>query len=55
MFCIVDNGSSHREEPAVMELQKKWSNAAMVHLPIHANWLNQIEIAVLSNLSKRRS
>lgn len=44
VFWIVDNGSSHRGQPAVMRLQKAWPNAIMVHLPIHASWLNQIEI-----------
>ena len=44
VFWIVDNGSSHRGESAITRLQKAWSNAVMVHLPIHASWLNQIEI-----------
>lgn len=44
VFWIVDNGSSHRGQPAIMRLQKTWPNALMVHLPVHASWLNQIEI-----------
>ena len=44
VFWIVDNGSSHRGQRFVDRLQKKWSNAIAVHLPIHASWLNQIEI-----------
>ena len=44
VFWIVDNGSSHRGEPFVERLQKKWPNAIAVHLPIHASWLNQVEI-----------
>jgi hypothetical protein len=44
VFWIVDNGSSHRGEPFVERLKKKWPNAIAVHLPIHASWLNQIEI-----------
>ena len=28
----------------IERLQKKWPNAIAVHLPIHASWLNQIEI-----------
>ncbi len=44
VFWIIDNGSSHRGEPFVERLQKKWPNAIAVHLPIHASWLNQIEI-----------
>ena len=44
VFWIVDNGSSHRGELAVHRLQKKWPSLVLVHLPIHASWLNQIEI-----------
>ncbi len=44
VFWIVDNGSSHRGEPAIKRLRKAWPNALMIHLPVHASWLNQIEI-----------
>lgn len=44
VFWIVDNGSSHRGQPAIKRLQERWPNAVMVHLPVHASWLNQIEI-----------
>ncbi|MGQ3683440.1 MAG: transposase [Candidatus Loosdrechtia sp.] len=44
VFWIVDNGSSHRGQPAIMRLQERWPNAMMIHLPVHASWLNQIEI-----------
>ncbi len=44
VFWIVDNGSSHRGQPAIERLKTSWPNAVMVHLPIHASWLNQIEI-----------
>jgi len=44
VFWIIDNGSSHRGEPFIERLMKKWENAIAVHLPIHASWLNQIEI-----------
>jgi len=44
VFWIVDNGSSHRGQPAIKRLKKQWPNTVMVHLPIHASWLNQIEI-----------
>ena len=44
VFWIIDNGSSHRGQPFIERLQKKWLNAIAVHLPIHASWLNQIEI-----------
>jgi hypothetical protein len=47
VFWVVDNGSSHRGVPAINRLQKSWPNAIMVHLPVHASWLNQIEIYFL--------
>jgi len=44
VFWIVDNGSSHRGQAACQRLQNKYSNLVLVHLPIHASWLNQVEI-----------
>lgn len=44
VFWVVDNGSSHRGDSSVARLAKDWPNARLVHLPIHASWLNQIEI-----------
>jgi hypothetical protein len=44
VFWIVDNGSSHRGEKAARELQARYPNLILVHLPTHASWLNQIEI-----------
>jgi len=44
VFWMVDNGSSHRGAPAAHRLQEKWPSLVLVHLPIHASWLNQIEI-----------
>jgi len=44
VFWIVDNGSSHRGKPFLDRLRDKWPNAIGVHLPVHASWLNQIEI-----------
>ncbi len=43
VFWIMDNGSSHRGERSIERL-KKWPMIVPVHLPIHASWLNQIEI-----------
>ena len=40
----MDNGSSHRGAVAVKRLQGAYSNIHLVHLPIHASWLNQVEI-----------
>lgn len=44
VFWIVDNGSSHRSQAAIDRLAKRFPNAVMVHTPVHASWLNQIEI-----------
>lgn len=44
VFWIVDNGSSHRGTASVVRLQSAWPNLVLVHLPVHASWLNQIEI-----------
>jgi hypothetical protein len=44
VFWIVDNGSSHRGPTSVARLKKKHKNLVLVHGPVHASWLNQIEI-----------
>ena len=44
VFWIVDNGSSHRGEASIRRLQTRWPTLRLIHLPIHASWLNQIEI-----------
>ena len=44
VFWIVDNGSSHAGQRSIARLENAHSNARLIHLPIHAPWLNQIEI-----------
>jgi transposase len=44
VFVIVDNGSDHRGRKAVKRLAKAYPNAIMIHTPVHASWLNQVEI-----------
>ncbi len=44
VFWVVDNGSSHRGTAAATRLRDAHPNARMIHLPIHASWLNQVEI-----------
>jgi hypothetical protein len=44
VFWVVDNGSSHRGQLAVDRIRQRWPNARLVHLPLHASWLNQVEI-----------
>lgn len=44
VFWVADNGSSHRGRPSVKRLSEWYKNALLVHTPVHASWLNQIEI-----------
>lgn len=44
VFWIVDNGSSHRGEASCRRLTDEFPNLVLVHLPVHASWLNQVEI-----------
>ena len=44
VFVIVDNGSDHRGQAAIDRLARAHPNAIMIHTPVHASWLNQIEI-----------
>jgi transposase len=44
VFWVVDNGSSHRGERAAAELRERHPRVVMVHTPVHASWLNQVEI-----------
>jgi transposase len=44
VFWVMDNGSSHRGQRCIDRLQDRWPTLVPVHTPIHASWLNQIEI-----------
>jgi len=44
VFWVVDNGSSHAGQASIDRMTQTWPNAELVHLPIHASWLNQVEI-----------
>jgi transposase len=44
VFIVVDNGSDHRGKKAADRLRKAHPNAVMIHTPVHASWLNQVEI-----------
>jgi hypothetical protein len=44
VFWIVDNGSSHRGKKAIDRLAARFPNAVLVHTPVHASWVNQIEV-----------
>ena len=44
VFWVMDNGSSHRGETSVRRLTRAHPTLVPVHGPVHASWLNQIEI-----------
>lgn len=44
VFWVVDNGSSHRGEASMKRMSQAYANAILVHLPVHASWLNQVEV-----------
>jgi hypothetical protein len=44
LFFIVDNGSSHRGKASVERMRGRDQRIVLVHTPIHASWLNQVEI-----------
>src|SRR5215469_3442994 len=52
VFVIVDNGSDHRGQAAAARLRDAYPNAIMIHTPVHASWLNQIEV-VFSVIQKK--
>ena len=44
VFWVVDNGSSHRGQASVRRMKEAYANAILVHTPVHASWLNQVEV-----------
>ena len=44
LFFIVDNGSSHRGQTSVQRMRQHDQRIILVHTPVHASWLNQVEI-----------
>jgi hypothetical protein len=44
VFWIMDNGSSHRGARCAARLHARWPTIVPVHTPIHASWLNQVEV-----------
>lgn len=44
VFWITDNGSSHQGESSVKRLSQWYPNAVQIHTPVHASWLNQVEL-----------
>jgi DDE superfamily endonuclease len=44
VFWVVDNGASHCGQASIARMSAAWPSATLVHLPVHASWLNQIEV-----------
>jgi hypothetical protein len=44
VYWIVDNGSSHAGQASIRRLEGAFTNLRLIHLPIHASWLNQVEL-----------
>jgi DDE superfamily endonuclease len=44
VFWIVDNGSSHAGKTSIRRMQQAHDNAQLIHLAVHASWLNQVEL-----------
>jgi len=44
VFWVVDNGSSHRGDASARRVSRAYPHAILVHLPVHASWLNQVEV-----------
>ena len=44
VFWIVDNGSSHRGQASIDRMHQAWPTTNLIHLPVHASWLDQAEI-----------
>lgn len=44
VFWIMDNGSSHHGHACIQRLRRRWPTTIPVHTPVHARWLNQVEV-----------
>jgi len=50
VYWVVDNGSSHRGRASIKRLEGRYTDddgnrrLRLIHCPVHASWLNQIEI-----------
>jgi hypothetical protein len=44
VFWVVDNGSSHAGQASIDRIEGPFDNLRLIHLPVHASWLNQIEL-----------
>ena len=47
LFCVVDSGSSHRGMASIARAKRRDPRIMLVHTPVHASWLNQVEVYFL--------
>ena len=47
LFCVVDNGSSHRGAASISRAKKRDPRIVLVHTPVQASWLNQVEVSII--------
>jgi hypothetical protein len=40
----MDNCSAHRGKKVANRLRDRWLNLILIHTPVHASWLKQVEI-----------
>lgn len=50
----MDYGSSHRGQAAIDRLTQRFPNAVMVHTPVHASWLNQVDVEIYFSVIQRK-
>jgi len=44
LFLVVDNGSSNRGKASIQRMRWRDRRIILLHTPVHASWLNQVEI-----------
>ena len=44
VYWVVGNGSSHAGRASVKRMAEAWPTITLVHLPVHASGLNQVEV-----------
>jgi len=44
VYWVVDNGSSHNGARSIERMSQAFPHATLVHLPVHASWINQVEV-----------
>jgi len=44
VFLIVDNGCAHHPRTSPERIRAQHPHVTLVHLPVHASWLNQVEL-----------